>query len=119
MSWRDIWREWRCAWFHGASAVCLTSLATFVMVIIYLLRVGDSANFVNSATYSPAQASVTNAAKIYSAYSQYPSDEFKDETSDVIRIILRHKQRERIALLICLASLLAMLVMKIIAAWRR
>ncbi len=31
MSWWSRWREWRCAWFHGASAVCLTPLATFVI----------------------------------------------------------------------------------------
>jgi len=66
-----------------------------------------------SATYSPAQATVTNPANMYSATSQRDRDLANDETSDAVRIILVHKRRENAVLLVCITALVAILAKRV------
>ncbi len=74
--------------------------------------------FLNSATYSPAQAMVTNPAQMYSPISQRDSDLDRDATSEAVRVILAHKRREKLALLGCLIPLLLLLGAHGVAACR-
>jgi len=48
--------------------------------------------FVNSATYSPAQATATSVAKMYSAYSQQESALEREVTSGAFRLIVSHSE---------------------------
>ena len=71
-------------------------------------------HLVKSATNSPKHPTATSPAKTYSANSQFSIVLVSDPTSDAVRLILRHKQRENRALLVCIAALMAMLMMGII-----
>jgi hypothetical protein len=62
---------------------------------------------VKLAMYSPMQATATSPLDIYSAISQHISVEVRD--SDEVIVILNHMRKERIALMICIVSLLSLL----------
>jgi hypothetical protein len=52
--------------------------------------------------------------QIYSECSHRSMLLVSDETSEAVRVILLHKQRENGALLVCIVALLAMFVMGVI-----
>lgn len=59
---------------------------------------------VNSAMNSPMQPSPTIAVETYPNHSQQRRADFKDATSESVRVILDHKKREERTLIICFAS---------------
>ena len=75
-------------------------------------------HLVKLAMYSPAQESVTSAAKKYSACSHHQRDRASDPTSEAVRIMLDHQKRERWVLIFLIIVLSLMLLMKLIAYGR-
>lgn len=74
---------------------------------------------VKSETNSPKHAIVTRPAQTYSASSQYDNELAIDPTSEAVKLILNHRQRERRILIFLALVLGALFLTKLIALIRR